>query len=390
MIVVVGAGPGGIAAALTARECGRQVTVVDENPAPGGQIWRGNADERWVCRFRSSGIPFLAGSRVVWGDPTSKTLLLEEAAGVREIGYSKLILALGSREKFLPFPGWTLPGVFGAGGLQALVKSGLPVRGKHVVIAGTGPLLLAAAVDLRKRGANIRLVVEQTPVALLTPFAWNLLKHPAKLLQGLSLGWDLAGVPYSAASWVKSAHGDGHLERVVVSRRGVDVVEDCDYAGVGFGLTPNCELIDLMASPETFPVGTGEAALSILEGRVAGHLASGDEVGAAALSGELEKARAFGVSLDRTFALREELRLLADSDTIVCRCEDVPLARLEGCPSFRAAKLQTRCGMGACQGRICGPAVEFLFGWGDSSMRPPVFPTRIATLISTQERPDAS
>ena len=385
MIVVVGAGPAGIAAALAANECGRAVTVIDENPAAGGQIWRGDSGQRWVVRFRNSGIPLMAGARVVWGDPVSRTLLLEFADGARQIQFETLVIATGSRERFLPFPGWTLPGVFGAGGLQALAKSGLPVRGKDIVVAGTGPLLLAVAAYLRGKGANIRLIAEQTPAASLWPFAWNLAKRPAKSLQGLRLAWDLAGVPYVPASWVVSANGDGRIQSVVLNRRGSIVTEECDYLAVGFGLQASTELATLLAGPDTLVAATGDADLALLEGRAAGYRAAGNVQKAAAMDPELRRARAFADDLDKTFALRDELRHLAGADTIVCRCEDVPLGRLEGRDSFRDAKLHTRCGMGPCQGRICGPALNFLFGWPDTSQRPPILPARIGTLLAEDQ-----
>ncbi len=382
MIVVVGAGPAGIAAALAVQECGKAVTVVDENPSAGGQIWRGDPTHRWVARFRAFNIPLISGVRVVWGYPAARTLVLEDAVGARRLAYDKLVVAVGSPEIFLPFPGWTLPGVFGAGGLQALVKSGLPVRGKNVVVAGTGPLLLAVAASLRKKGANIRLIAEQTPAALLWPFAKQLSGRASKLLQGIGLAWDLAGIPYAPASWVTAAQGDGRLQRIVLNRRGTLVTEDCDYLAVGFGLRPATELAAIMAGPDTIVAGTGDADLSLLEGRIAGYTAAGDLEKARGLEPERDQARTFAASIDRTFAVRDELRQLADSGTIICRCEDVPLGRLEGKTCFRDAKLHTRCGMGACQGRVCGPALEFLFGWHGASPRPPIFPARVGSLLS--------
>ena len=86
--------------------------------------------------------------------------------------------------------------------------------------------------------------------------------------------------------------------------------------------------------------------------------------------------------LDQAFALRDELRYLADKETIVCRCEDVTRGSLQGHTGWRDAKLQTRCGMGACQGRVCGAAVKFLFGWDNDSFRLPLFPTALANLAA--------
>jgi NADPH-dependent 2,4-dienoyl-CoA reductase/sulfur reductase-like enzyme len=170
VIVIVGAGPAGIAAAVRARECGKQVTVLDDNATAGGQIWRGSQGSRWITRFQQSGAMLRCGVRVISGDPQRRTLQVETVAGASEISWEALILATGARELFLPFPGWTLPNVMGVGGLQALVKSGLPVEGKRVVVAGSGPLLLATASLLRRHQAIVPLVAEQASWSRLFQF----------------------------------------------------------------------------------------------------------------------------------------------------------------------------------------------------------------------------
>jgi hypothetical protein len=109
--------------------------------------------------------------------------------------------------------------------------------------------------------------------------------------------------------------------------------------------------------------------------------ATGRREEAQALFAERRRLARFAELLNRTFALREELKHLPDADTIICRCEDVRFAQLAKQAAWRAAKLHTRCGMGPCQGRICGAAVEFLFGWQPESVRPPVFPVRVGSLI---------
>ena len=172
-IVVVGAGPAGIAAACAAAECGKRVAVVDDTPWLGGQIWRGeqarpkqSQAQRWIEKFRASGATLLDRTSVI-AAPEAGLLLAERANEPREIHWQKLILATGARELFLPFPGWTLPGVMGPGGLQALVKNGWPISGKRVVICGTGPLLLAVAKGLRNYGAKIVSIAEQAPLGRL-------------------------------------------------------------------------------------------------------------------------------------------------------------------------------------------------------------------------------
>ena len=148
-VAVVGAGPGGIAAATIAAEAGRRVCLLDDNRSPGGQIWRGFHPDacrknphgrefvKWARRLRQSSCEVWTGSQVI-DHPAQDTLRLERDGELHDLSYGKLILATGARERFLPFPGWTLPGVVGAGGLQALVKAGLDVRGKRIVVAGRG------------------------------------------------------------------------------------------------------------------------------------------------------------------------------------------------------------------------------------------------------------
>ncbi len=145
----------------------------------------------------------------------------------------------GARERFLPFPGWTLPNVMGAGGLQAMVKSGLPVKDKRVVVAGTGPLLLAVAAYLKTHGADVRLVAEQTRLA---NAIWFGLSHPAKLPQAMALKLQLIGTLYETGCWVVRASGKERLEAVELRQGSDRWTEDCDYLACGFGLTPNVEL----------------------------------------------------------------------------------------------------------------------------------------------------
>ena len=406
-MLVVGAGPAGIAAAVCAAESGMRVGIVDDNMAPGGQIWRGELvkepateSSNWFARLKASGAAMLPGQRV-FHQPDKGVLLAESLHGLSEFTYRALVLATGARERFLPFPGWTLPNVMGAGGLQALVKSGLPVQGKRVVVAGTGPLLLAVASYLRAHGAQIPLICEQASWSKLGRFGIALTRYPEKIRQGFELRKDIAKIPFAANSWPVAAHGERVLEEVTISRAGkLDKIE-CDFLACGFHLVPNSELAMLLGCgtrngyvqvddvqqttlDNIFcagePTGIGGVDLAVVEGQVAGFTAAGRNSEAQALFEKRKKYRRFARMMDETFSLRPELRKLALPDTLVCRCEDVPYSRLQEHCSWRAAKLHTRCGMGSCQGRICGPATQFLFKWNLDSVRPPVFPARVESL----------
>jgi hypothetical protein len=118
----------------------------------------------------------------------------------------------------------------------------------------------------------------------------------------------------------------------------------------------------------------------LIEGKIAGFTAVGEFEKAQDFFMERLKTQRFADNLNKTFALREELKNLHDAETIVCRCEDVRFGDLKNYASFREAKLQTRCGMGSCQGRICGAATEFLFDWKNDSVRPPIFPVKLENL----------
>jgi len=410
-ILVVGGGPAGIAAATSAVQIGVRVGVVDDNPALGGQIWRGESASSgseaadWIAKIGTAGIEFLAGTRV-FDQVEPNVLRAETLLGSCELEYRKLILATGARERFLPFPGWTLPNVMGAGGLQALAKSGLPIRGKRVVVAGTGPLLLAVAAHLKKHGANVIAICEQASRASLARFGLKLLSHRGKISQALSLRKELSGVRLMTGSWPVAAEGDHLLTAVLISHGNRTERIECDYLACGFHLVPNTELASLLgcrlrdgyvavdefqatSATDVYcagePTGIGGVELALVEGQIAGFAATGDDASARRLFSNRDKLRGFAEALDRTFALRPELKKIAGPKSIVCRCEDVTYERVSQHRSWRAAKLHTRCGMGPCQGRVCGPAAQFLLGWTPDSVRPPIFPVNLEYLTESCE-----
>ena len=401
-----------MAAAVSAAECGASVLLVDDNPALGGQIWRGEEANpsvrearRWTERLQQSSVEILRGFRI-FDQLRPGVLVAESADGMREIRYSRLILCTGARERFLPFPGWTLPNVMGAGGLQALAKAGMPIREKRVVIAGTGPLLLPVAVYLRHHGAKIKLIAEQAARKSVAAFGRTLWRHPGKLRQALGIFGGLAGVPFRFGCWPVEAKGDDHLRNVVLQQGTRMFKIECDYLACGFHLVPNLELASLLGCEvkdgtvavnelqqssiaEVYcagePTGIGGVDLAIVEGQIAGFAAAGQEQKTRWMFPERARHSKFANALEKAFALRPELKKLARNDTFICRCEDVAFERLEHCRSWREAKLYTRCGMGPCQGRICGAATEFMFGWGAESVRPPIFEARVESLMGTKE-----
>jgi NADPH-dependent 2,4-dienoyl-CoA reductase/sulfur reductase-like enzyme len=413
-ILVVGSGPAGIAAAACAAENGVHVGLVDDNPHPGGQIWRSRNGQpalrgiaaQWRSRLNIAKVTQLQGW-TVFVQHAPGTLRAEREGEAADLHYEHLILATGARERFLPFPGWTLANVMGVGAIQAMLKSGLPLGGKRVVIAGSGPLLIAVAASLKAAGAHVLCICEQAPLSQLMPFALSLIATPAKIAEGLRYKSATSDIPFHTSSWPVAAHGENHLHSVTLSIRGKLKTIACDYFACGFHLVPNIELPLLLGCDVNNgyvavnqwqqtsltnaycagePTGIGGLELSLIEGQIAGLTAARQLEKARALFSQRQKFSRFARRLTTAFALRDELKALSQPDTLLCRCEDVPYSAVRQQPSWRAAKLHTRCGMGSCQGRICGAATEFLLGWNADSVRPPVFPALISSLAPSQAK----
>ena len=282
-IVVVGAGPAGIAAACRAAESGAMVTLLDGEPYPGGGIWRHSIDysvprpvrnskeaknmrektkisngarkaKRWFNRLDKVGVSLRTSETVV--DITGRSVQVQrEQGGLDSIAFDKLILATGAHELFLPFPGWTLPNVMGVGGTQALLKAGMPVnpaspRGGvkrlRVVVGGSGPLLFAVAASLAKAGAKIVCVAEQTSGMQLAKFALGTLRYqPAKMVQGMGYMLQYFPAPYWPNTWIKEARGDSQVREVILTNGKRQWIEPADLVACAYGLVPSVELAAL-------------------------------------------------------------------------------------------------------------------------------------------------
>ncbi|WP_223431433.1 FAD/NAD(P)-binding oxidoreductase [Pseudomonas sp. GL-B-26] len=412
-LLIIGAGPAGMAAALAAAPSGARIALLDDNPLPGGQIWRDGPQAKLPNPARQmrerleacSNIHHHSGTRVI-ACAGPKQLLVEDADRGWLIGYDKLILCTGARELLLPFPGWTLPGVTGAGGLQALIKGGLPVQDERIVIAGSGPLLLASAATAKHNGARVLRIAEQACAAAVAGFAAQLPRWPNKLMQSVTL-FDRH---YRTGTYVLAALGNERLEGVRLQQQGKIVELACDRLACGFGLIPNtqlgqalgCELDGQAIAVDAWQAtrradhyaagectGFGGSELALVEGAIAGHAAVGDLESARALWPRRARWQGFAKALNKAFTLDPQLKSLAQPDTLVCRCEDVSYGLLAGHTDWREVKLACRCGMGACQGRVCGGALQHLFGWQPSAPRPPFSPARIETLLCLDDTPPA-
>jgi NADPH-dependent 2,4-dienoyl-CoA reductase/sulfur reductase-like enzyme len=409
-VAVVGAGPAGIAAASRAAAAGARVVLLDEGLAAGGQIWRARDPEklpprarRWIARLGRSGARVLAGAGVVDAAPTGAgfSLLSETESGPLRVEAARLVLASGARERFLPFPGWTLPNVLGVGAGQALLKSGASFEGKRVVVAGSGPLLLPVAALLARGGARVLHVLEQAPASALLRFALGLASRPGKLLEAARYRAAFADTPYATGAWVTRVESRGRALRAALSVGAQTISAECDVVLASYGLVGETALARLLGcaiedgfvavsdDQETSvagvycagePTGVAGADAALVEGEIAGLAAAGRAAEAAPLHAARDRGRAFASALLAAFRPRAELLGLADETTVVCRCEDVTRGAVRPGWTLREAKLATRAGMGPCQGRVCGPALEALFGWTPDTVRPPVKPASVGAL----------
>ncbi|OYV74130.1 MAG: hypothetical protein B7Z72_00880 [Gemmatimonadetes bacterium 21-71-4] len=409
-VAVVGAGPAGLAAATAAAAGGASVLVVDQASHAGGQIWRHRdrsslpeGARTRLARFEVSGAEHLPGATVVDAEPGRLGVVTN--LGPLAIEADAIVLATGARELFLPFPGWTLPNVFGVGGLQALIKAGLNVAGKRVVIAGSGPLLLPVAATVATHGAALVALCEQAEAWRVAAFGAGLWRSPSKFAEAARYRAAFRGTRFRTGCWIARADGGAAVGEVTLTDGRRSWRERCDLVATAAGLVPNVELgaavgcriadgalavDDAQATsvPGVFAAGectgVGGEELAILEGEIAGLAAIGRAT--AALHPPRDRARRVVGRIARAFAPRPELLGRPDPDTVVCRCEDVRFEQLVAAWGAREAKLATRAGMGACQGRVCGAALERLFGWPPAAVRPPLSPARVADLAALSER----
>ena len=415
--VVIGAGPAGMAAAVLATELGLDTLLVDEQDAPGGQIYRGIeraepgstlgaeyfAGAPLAAALRRSDAAYLPGTAVWHIDPDG-TVSLISAGLSRTIRARRVLIATGAIERPVPIPGWTLPGVMTAGAAQIALKTAGLVPSGRAVLAGQGPLLWLVAGQLARVGAPPSLILETTPHAnhhaaahLLPGALWPGRRALAKGL-GLIREVKRAGIPIvrrvTGLAALGRATGDQRVERVAWNGGEAPA----DLLLLHEGVIPNTQISLGLQLDHRWdaaqlcwrPVVDEWGATALQTISIAGDGGGIAGAEAAALSGRLaaldaaafldkidpaardRRARPLRRALKRELALRPFLDalyrparsvLLPADGVIACRCEEVTVGQVRrtarlGAQGPNQAKAFTRCGMGPCQGRICGPIVS--------------------------------
>ena len=391
-LLIIGAGPAGLAAAVTAAEAGLSVTVLDERPYPGGQFYKPLAPSHAVAPGKSLDAQFSAGRALfeqahhlsvkllskatVWGGMRDESNQLE--IGVLHEGHARifrpqyLIIATGAYERALPLPGWTLPGVMTTGAAQTLARSYRIAPGRKILIAGNGPLNLQVACELIRGGARVLAVVEAAPAPWHRPLTalragWH---SPQLLAQGLGYLADLrrAGVEVLYQHVITRIEGETKAEQATIARlaadgtlqKGSERSIDVDAVCMGYGFLPSSELARQLGCksyvsaqgqlaversetgrtsiPNIYVVGEaggiGGAQIALRQGQLAAcellqSLGRQAPLSVTKIQGQLRRQQAFQNALWSLFASPRIGLRLADPETFICRCEEIKLTTLQ-------------------------------------------------------------
>ncbi len=444
-VLVIGAGPAGLSAAIAAAEAGCAVVALDERDAPGGQYLKplaashahGAPDRQFRqgaalrARAEAAGVVLRFGA-TVWG--AFGVDEIAALAGGRNTVFrpKRLVVAAGAHERPVPIPGWTLPGVMTTGALQTLARANRVSPGRRVVVAGNGPLNLQLACELVEGGVGVAAVLEAAPkpgmrawrealrlAASAPDLAWDGARYLAVLRR--------AGVPLIWGATPLAAEGEERFQALRAATPEGEIRLEAEALALNLGFQPETGLaralgcahrfvdaglgrLETVADADgrsslaaVFAVGDGAqlggARIALARGRLAG-LAAARDLGRhvpedAAARRELARAEAFQAALWRFFAAPGfDVAAIADG-TVVCRCEEVAAGALrqalaEGARSVGALKKATRAGMGRCQGRMCGATVARIAGGGEerdwAAPRAPVKPVPAAALA--MEKPE--
>lgn len=435
-VLIIGGGPAGMAAAATAATHGLDAVLIDERPTLGGQVYKQPGPGMRVVDPREMGKQYRHGRRLIDEVETSgatvrlrssvvdlepaddgwTAMVHPEDAAVLPVRARTVILATGAYDRPVVFPGWDLPGVITAGGLQTLAKTQSFVPGDRVVFAGSGPVALAFPAQLAGYGANIVTALEAGPAPAVTDLARIAVAAPGNVgLLGDAARYQAAlvgrGIPLKYRRIVVRAEGDGQVERVVHARvdarwrvvPGTEETIEADVLCIGYGFTPSAELHRLvgcrfdidedLGGPVVhrddlgrtdvvgiYVAGDGAgvegSAVAEDEGRIAALAVARDlrvrltgtptivDPAVEGLRRRIRRRRALTRATARMYRVGDGIFDLAGDDAVVCRCEGVRAADIRAAvaeaPDVSAVKALTRAGMGPCQGRMCGRHIAAL------------------------------
>jgi NADPH-dependent 2,4-dienoyl-CoA reductase/sulfur reductase-like enzyme len=415
VVAIVGAGPAGLRAAETLALAGLRPVLFDEAPRPGGQIYRQppagaerpGADlygfEAGKAAAVHAILPGLGDridhrpSTLVWNVHEGRLDSLCEGA-FGELAFDRLILATGAMDRIIPFPGWTLPGVFSLGAAQIALKAQGVAIGRRVALVGAGPLLPLVAHQYASAGADIAAVLDVTPFSAKLRNAARLASEPLTLAKGLFYTARTALRGARRASGVRAIRVEGAGRVEALAWTGADGREQrvaCDAVGASFGLRSEAQLADLAgcrfafddmtrqwapqrkpegrsSQPEIYLAGDGSGVGGVdvaeLQGRRTA-LAVLEDLGqainpaeVARLDAALARQARFRTALEAAYPYPEHLVAAIPDEEILCRCEGVTAGALrdavrrQGATEVNRVKAFTRIGMGRCQGRVCGHA----------------------------------
>jgi D-hydroxyproline dehydrogenase subunit alpha len=423
-LTVVGAGPAGIMAAYTAAEAGLEVTLIDDNPLPGGQFYRQSPPE-----FKFSNSIDAQSGRVdaplvlnklphprirtlyktsAWGVFDQHDLALSDGEQSFILPTDRVILSTGASDRPFAFPGWTLPGVLGAGAALRMIKTQWVLPGKRILLAGLGPLQLVLADALIKAGAEVVCVAEAA-----NPFkSWQQLPkfwgHWDRLQEAVVYSSALYRhkVPFLFNHAIIEASGKDHVETAKIARldnqgapiTGTEKQYDVDAVCLGYGLLPSFQLASAFGCKLSFDKHSGWFApmhdqnmestqrgifvagdvtdvagskAALVAGQIAG-LNAVHQLGLldektlaerlAPLYSKLRSLNRLADALHQIYAFRPGLTRAAKDETLLCRCEEISLGQVKlavanGATDLHQVKLATRSGMGYCQGRYCSALI---------------------------------
>lgn len=416
-VLVVGAGPAGLAAAIAAAKRDLDVLVIDERAQAGGQYFKqpatdfGIDEDRLDDQFRegadlirsaqAAGVRFIAGAKA-WGAFDEAKLAITVGRETLLVAARRFLLASGAYERPLAVPGWTLPGVMTTGAVQTLLRAYRTVPGERILIAGNGPLNFQVARELALAGADVCAIAEAAASPIRSPlqFLRMAMADPRSSLDGLRqvVGLRRRAVPVHFRHSIIRFDGTDRLESATIGRidadgnlvPGSEIEYPVDVACMNYGFLPQGELAralgcefkldaDLASWKATRDTdgrtsvnrvfiagdaaGLGGARVALAEGEIAG-CAIANDLGATGAAEpqrsrrKLQRGRRFQDALWTMFRAPSPPTRFTEPDTLVCRCEDVTLRELksaisDNCHSLAAVKKLTRAGMGRCQGRYC-------------------------------------